>query len=115
MYGIDYRAVAQQNPKTSLVLSWITWKVILLFLALASPGAGYDTSADILFAAHDERSGPILYRLKNLIRWDAIYFSQIAQRGYLFEQEWAFGWGFTSSLGLGGKGNPCRPFLFILG
>jgi phosphatidylinositol glycan class V len=30
-----------------------------------------------------------------LTRWDAIYFTKIASRDYLYEQDWAFGWGFT--------------------
>jgi hypothetical protein len=36
--------------------------------------------------------------LQTLTRWDAIYFASIAERGYVFEQEWAFGWGFTRLL-----------------
>ncbi|KAF7134100.1 hypothetical protein CNMCM5793_005729 [Aspergillus hiratsukae] len=30
-----------------------------------------------------------------LTRWDAIYFTEVASRGYIFEQEWAWGLGFT--------------------
>ena len=36
--------------------------------------------------------------LANLYRWDAVYFVAIAERGYRFEQEWAFGWGYTRLL-----------------
>lgn len=114
MYGIDCRGFVQQKPKTALAFSWIVWKSLLLFLALTSPGVGYDTSTDVLFAAHDNRSQPFIYGLKKLIRWDAVYFSQIARRGYLFEQEWAFGWGFTRVLSLGGNGNSCGSLALIL-
>ena len=75
-----------------------------MFLALISPGAGYDTSTEVLFASPSERTNLFAYCVKKLVRWDAIYFSQIAHRGQLFEQEWAFGWGFMRMLGLGGKG-----------
>ena len=43
----------------------------------------------------------------NFVRWDAIYFIQIAHRGVLFEQEWAFGWGFAKLLTLVGRGMTC--------
>ena len=104
MYEVGYRILAQQNPRTALASCWIIWKLILTFLALGSPGIGYDTSTDVVFATPDKRASLLIYGLKKLLRWDAVYFSQIAQRGPLFEQEWAFGWGFTRMLGLGGKG-----------
>jgi phosphatidylinositol glycan class V len=46
------------------------------------------------------------YIIGKLTRWDAIYFFKAAHRGYLFEQEWAFGWGFTRVIAIvtAGKG-----------
>ena len=104
MYKDDYLKSAQKHPKTALVLCCILWKTSLLFLALTSPGVGYDTSTDVLFATPNNRTNSFAYCVKKLVRWDAIYFSQIAHRGQLFEQEWAFGWGFMRMLGLFGKG-----------
>lgn len=38
------------------------------------------------------------------MRWDAIYYVQIAHRGIVFEQEWAFGRGFTKVLAFFARG-----------
>lgn len=99
-----------RSPKRYLTLYWAAWKFILFVLALASPGIGYDTSTDVLLAARSTHESPyrifdqFKYGLQKFVRWDAIYFSQIAQRGHLFEQEWAFGWGFTRLLHWGARG-----------
>lgn len=93
---------------------FVLWKLLLLCIAYASPGPGYDTSTTLLFA----RAQPALSaqsentlledfakRLASkLVRWDALYFVSVAQRGYVFEQEWAWGWGYTNFLGLISKG-----------
>ena len=93
------------HPKGFLVLSFITWKLILLCVALASPGPGYDTSTVLLHSDLNRAQTkpgfgwePAL-RLRSLVRWDAIYYTQLARRGYLWEQEWAFGWGFSNLVG----------------
>ncbi|KAI9884673.1 MAG: hypothetical protein M1823_003556 [Watsoniomyces obsoletus] len=79
------------------------WKALLLLVAIASPGVGYDTSSSLLLHQHDPRSAghatdgiSNLPLLGKLVRWDAIYLMQSAQRGYQFEQEWAFGTGFPT-------------------
>ena len=77
-----------RRPKILLTLGFTIWKSLLFAIALASPGSGYDTSTTLLHPSLDALSRPF-------VRWDAIYFTQIAQRGYLFEQDWAFSWGFT--------------------
>ncbi|KAL8691737.1 MAG: hypothetical protein Q9218_003108 [Villophora microphyllina] len=66
---------------------------------------GYDTSTILLAStavknANDQALGGIsLHTLaEKLTRWDAIYFTQAANRGAIFEQEWAFGWGFAKTL-----------------
>ncbi|KAK2627311.1 hypothetical protein QTJ16_003277 [Diplocarpon rosae] len=86
----------QEHPIRSLVTLYVGWKALLLLVAACSPGPGYDTSASLA----EPGQGPELplalrYIVGKLTRWDALYFVQISTRGYLFEQEWAFGWGFT--------------------
>jgi phosphatidylinositol glycan class V len=110
------RAVILKHPLRTLLWCFVAWKSLLLLVAIASPGRGYDTSTSLVLTQnrqlpHDHPSqprplprqgggdGPLPAALHHiatrLTRWDAIYFSQVAARGYRFEQEWAFGWGFT--------------------
>ncbi|KFY29994.1 hypothetical protein V494_08336 [Pseudogymnoascus sp. VKM F-4513 (FW-928)] len=63
------------------------------------PGPGYDTSASLLTTpVNDGSSVTALFELlaEKLTSWDAIYFTTVAKRGYLHEQEWAFAWGWTN-------------------
>lgn len=101
----------RDHPRFSLLVVYTGWKLLLLCLAFASPGLGYDTSTTLLY--HDPEFSDITPRSRwarlvpgvgKLVRWDAVYFTQIGQRGYLWEQEWAFGWGFTKSLAVIGRG-----------
>lgn len=81
----------REHEKAKLIIIFLTWKAFLLVLAYLSPSPGYDTSTVLL--------GPINSPLPGkLVRWDAIYYSVVASRGYLFEQEWAFGWGYSQLL-----------------
>ncbi|EPE27038.1 hypothetical protein GLAREA_02952 [Glarea lozoyensis ATCC 20868] len=93
-----------ENPLRSLVVLFIVWKTLLILLACCSPGPGYDTSTLLLppwKPSHGNLEHPtglsqaVSYVSSKLTRWDAIYFVQASKRGYVFEQEWAFGWGFT--------------------
>jgi phosphatidylinositol glycan class V len=90
---------------------FVSWKLLLLCIAYASPGPGYDTSTTLLFArAQPAQSENTLLEdfakrlISKLVRWDALYFVSVAQRGYVFEQEWAWGWGYTNFLGFIFKG-----------
>ncbi|KAL2075837.1 hypothetical protein VTL71DRAFT_780 [Oculimacula yallundae] len=88
----------QDDPIRSLITLFIGWKALLLLVAACSPGLGYDTSGGLLYGelGHDNQLPLALhYIVGKLTRWDAIYFLKTSHRGYLFEQEWAFGWGFT--------------------
>lgn len=111
MYTLTAWARPLDHPKGFLVLSFISWKLILLCIALTSPGPGYDTSSlllnsDLGLVKAEPGSGwEPASRLKNLVRWDAIYFIQLARRGYLWEQEWAFGWGFSKLVAVTSKGD----------
>lgn len=102
---------ALDHPRTSLLALYTSWKLLLLCIAFTSPGFGYDTSTTLLHAKPDTSGTeidlgwtPRIAGLSKLVRWDSIYYTQIGQRGYLWEQEWAFGWGYTQSLGAIGRG-----------
>ena len=129
------------RPILTLTLVFVLWKSLLLLIALTSPGHGYDTSAYLSFAGNGfgnvengigttVRSSveaptlaqKLLHRglnriLTTLYRWDAIYFVEIAERGYKFEQEWAFGWGYTRLLLWVSKCEYCTrfPLRFFIG
>jgi phosphatidylinositol glycan class V len=71
---------------------FVLWKLLLLCIAYAA------LSENTLLEDFAKRL------VSKLVRWDALYFVSVAQRGYLFEQEWAWGWGYTNFLGLISKG-----------
>lgn len=87
------------NPFSSLTLFFVLYKAILLFVACTSPGLGYDTSTDLLGnASAMNLSSSYAYIPSKLVRWDAVYFVSTAKRGYVYEQEWAFGWGLSKTI-----------------
>lgn len=105
------------RPKLSLILCFTLWKVLLFTIILASPGPGYDSSTTLLkpAATDDFKDSTEIWSLLNkFVRWDAIYFVQIAHRGIVFEQEWAFGWGFTKFLAFFARGTRFPSLLFRL-
>lgn len=78
------------RPYRTLVFVFLGWKVFLLAIAAGSQvGPTYDSSSSLV-RLHDATS-PVQALLTRLVSWDAIFFVKAAQRGYLFEQEWAFG------------------------
>lgn len=88
------------TPVRTLILCFTLWKVTLLLIAACSPGSGYDTSTSILLSSlhsigNKKLPSTVRYLIGKLVRWDAFYFVRASNRGYLYEQEWAFGWGFT--------------------
>lgn len=96
--------ISVNRPVRLLFVLFVLWKAILLFVILCSPGPGYDTSTALLDFANplpnsqtdlSSTSLSLNPPLLKLVRWDAIYFSQLSQRGHLFEQEWAFGIGLS--------------------
>ncbi|KAF7174424.1 hypothetical protein CNMCM5623_007168 [Aspergillus felis] len=95
--------ISLDRPYKSLLAVFGCWKALLLLLAVFSPGPGYDTSTTLgrlnRNATNTTHDGPFIASLRlistKLTRWDAIYFTEVASRGYIFEQEWAFGYGFT--------------------
>ncbi|KAK5174195.1 ER membrane glycoprotein subunit of the GPI transamidase complex-like protein [Saxophila tyrrhenica] len=80
-----------------LTTAFISGKLLLLLVACASPGPGYDTSTQILFDQYSHPSDSWLNRalehvVLRLTRWDGIYFASSSTRGHVYEQEWAFSW-----------------------
>lgn len=72
------------TPVVLISVVFVAWKSFLLFLVWLAPGSGYDTSTTLLPSN------------SKLLRWDAIYYVQMARRGHEFEQEWAFGKGVSA-------------------
>lgn len=97
------------SPHQSLLYLFIAYKSLVLLIALFSPGPGYDTSASLLtLPANDGSSITTLFELlaEKLTSWDAVYFTTVARRGYLYEQEWAFAWGWTNLISFFSSGSP---------
>ncbi|KAJ0337920.1 hypothetical protein COL922a_006233 [Colletotrichum nupharicola] len=75
------------HPRQTLIAAFLAWKGLLLAIAAGSAVApSYDTSTTLML----NRSESGLSLVTRLTRWDAIYFTQSAKRGYVYEQEWAF-------------------------
>ncbi|KAI2629933.1 glycosyltransferase family 76 protein [Hypoxylon sp. NC1633] len=89
MLSLDSR-----NPVKSLVCTFLAWKTFLLAIAIGcSIGPAYDTSTTLISPEITSSSEYAFDIAAKLTRWDSIYFIQASRRGYLFEQEWAFGSG----------------------
>jgi phosphatidylinositol glycan class V len=114
------------HPRRNLFGAFIAWKSFLLLIAVGSSvGPAYDTSSTLIPPHVSSFQGPTkdivatfqpsaLDLATTLTRWDAIYFVQAARRGYVFEQEWAFGSGLSFSISLLVKGeHRRRPFFQI--
>lgn len=102
--GLPKKLSTPWQDTRCLVFLFCLWKAVLFVVIALAPGPGYDTSSTLLNDANSwnissatfgETATSAPFPLKN-VRWDAIYFLQIARRKYVFEQEWAFGPGFPS-------------------
>lgn len=92
MIGLSPQENYLQHPLRTLTTVFVAWKAILILIVLASPAPGYDTSTTLLdWQGHHSL-------LAKFVRWDAIYFTQIAQWGRVHEQQWAWGVGFPAIL-----------------
>ena len=105
----DYR---HQRPLISLLGIFVAWKALIILIVLTSPGIGYDTSTCLLSwgggvvsLAVSDMPISMQNRWLKFVRWDAIYFTHLAEQGHVFEQEWAFGMGFSTVVSWIAKGN----------
>ncbi|KAK2762075.1 ER membrane glycoprotein subunit of the GPI transamidase complex-like protein [Arachnomyces sp. PD_36] len=94
---------ALTHPAKALAVSFIVWKFLLLVIIVCSPGPGYDTSTTLLSSGWTGET-TLSSAPWRFVRWDSIYYLRMAERGNLFEQEWAFGYGYTRMLSLFGSG-----------
>ena len=92
MAGVDVIALSERRPLLTLTVLFSLWKAVLVLITCISPGIGYDTSSDLL-----EWSGGGRVWSK-WVRWDAVYFTQMARNGHVYEQQWAFGIGISTIL-----------------
>lgn len=97
--------VNYDRPLESLTCIFLAWKAFLLSIAVGSGlSPAYDTSSTLL-STHQATFHESAFDLATrLTRWDAIYFIRASQRGYLFEQEWAFASGLPTVISFLAKG-----------
>ena len=96
-FGSKATSFSRNTAEGALVRYFFIWKILLLVVACASPGPGYDTSTEVLF---DQLKQPttstfgqvIEHVVLRLTRWDGIYFASNSARGHTNEQNWAFSW-----------------------
>ena len=88
------------RPLRSLTALFTAWKAILLAVALgASVAPDYDTSTSLFFERLYGANASVPTLAARLTRWDALYFVHSTVKGYVYEQEWAFGLGLPTTLG----------------
>ncbi|GIZ44919.1 hypothetical protein CKM354_000810300 [Cercospora kikuchii] len=76
---------------TQLITCFCLWKLLLVLIAAASPGPGYDTSTQLLLHPKGSAAHSWLDHLAiTLTRWDGLYFASASANGQVFEQQWAF-------------------------
>lgn len=91
MDALNHRA----RPISSLIIIFAAFKTFLLSVALAATvGPDYDTSTSLFFTLLYPNATPSALA-QRLTRWDALYFIHASTSGKMYEQEWAFGWGFS--------------------
>ncbi|KAF8419701.1 GPI mannosyltransferase 2 [Tirmania nivea] len=120
--------ITLQSPRLTLLSLFLLTRLVYFTVALLTPSPAYDSSTNLILPAQDA-SGHVgicwslLTKLaERLTRWDALYFVKVAERGYLREQEWAFGLGWARVMGTVGRViiyispvNIPSPYPYILG
>lgn len=119
--AIVQSAFSPDRPIKSLSIAFALWKALLFLVIVTCPGPGYDTSTSLLpyqvQNLSDDLPSPHKHQILSsylsiplrFVRWDAIYYVHAAEKGYVFEQEWAFGYGYTRILALLSSGTSIIP------
>ncbi|KEF57550.1 uncharacterized protein A1O9_05467 [Exophiala aquamarina CBS 119918] len=92
-----------QHQLSALFGLFLVWKSLILLIVFSSLAVGYDTSASLLMKATNngiltETPNNFQSQWLKFVRWDAIYSTHMAGHGLVFEQEWAWGIGLSTSL-----------------
>ena len=99
MEPIVSAASIQRHPHRTILAVFTVWKLLLGLIAYLTPSPAYDTSTSLaLLSSSLSDAGFLRTICESLTRWDAIYFTKVAERGYINEQEWAFGWGYAQAI-----------------
>ncbi|KAG6005842.1 hypothetical protein E4U43_000538, partial [Claviceps pusilla] len=94
---------APSRAVCSLAALFVTWKGFLLVVALgAALAPDYDTSTSLFLERMYGRNASVSLATAQLTRWDALYFMHSSIKGHVYEQEWAFGLGLPTLVGLVG-------------
>lgn len=89
------------SPWAIICFTFLVVKSLLLLVTFASPAPGYDTSSQLYFSPpehHHSAAAKTPALVYKFVRWDAFYFLSVARDGYRWEQQWAFGWGWTQTI-----------------
>ncbi|GAO13372.1 hypothetical protein UVI_02013820 [Ustilaginoidea virens] len=88
------------RPIQSLTAIFLAWKSFLVAIALGTAVArDYDTSTGLFFDRMYGANATVPTLAAKLTRWDALYFMHSTIKGYVYEQEWAFGIGLPATVG----------------
>lgn len=85
-------SLSRERPILAITIIFVVWKAAIAIITATSLNPGYDTSTTLL----DWPEGSLV--LPKFVRWDAIYFTQMAEHGHIYEQQWAFGIGISATL-----------------
>jgi Gpi18-like mannosyltransferase len=79
------------------------WKIVLLSLLYAVPGQ-YDTSTRLFLTGCDPDASwfwrVLAHGIEKLAIWDSVFYVHGAERGLIYEHEWAFGRGWSFLIGV---------------